>query len=107
MPGQGLVTEPELVRLLDSRHLRFLDEFDTRILAAVEFGYSVEQMVVGLGRSEATIRKHLADLKHGVFDFLGLPESTPLLNHWTRRHFECCTRNAREMIDNCQIFSER
>ena len=106
MSVQGLVAEAELVRSLDSRHLRYLSEFEMRPLAALEFGYSVEAMVTRFGKSEATIRKHLAELKHSVFDFLGLPESTPLLNHWTRRHFVCCTREAQKMIENCHILGE-
>ena len=104
MSVQGFVAEAEVLRLLDSRHLRYLDEFETRLLAASEFGYPVEVMVAGFGRSEATIRRHLAQLKHRVFDFLDLEETTPLMNHWTRRHFGCCTRIAQEMIESCQIF---
>lgn len=104
MAIEGLSEERELVRALDSRHLSFLGELDMRLLAASEFGYTVEAMVAAFGRSEATIRRHLAELKHSVFDFLDLQESTPLLNHWTRRHFACCTREAQKMIENCQIF---
>lgn len=105
MAIQRIVAEWELLRLLDSRHLPYLSEFETHLLAAAEFGYSVEQMVVAFGRSEATVRRHLADLKHQVFDFLELPDSTTLLNHWTRRHFPCCTAQAMEMIENCQILN--
>lgn len=64
MAIQGLPEEPELVRALDARHLPYLGEFDMRLLAASEFGYSVETMVVAFSRSEATIRRHLAELKH-------------------------------------------
>lgn len=107
MPSQGFVAEAEVVRLLDSRHLRYLDEFEMRLLAASEFGYTVEHMIAGFLRSEATIRRHLAVLKHQIFDFIELDEGTAVLNHWTRRHFGCCTTNAQEMIENCQIFDVR
>jgi hypothetical protein len=99
------MSEQEVLRLLDSRHLKYLAEFEVRLLAAAEFGSSVAQMAVGLGKSEATVRRHLADLKHRVFDFLELEESTTLLNHWTRRHFPCCTGEAQKMIESCQILS--
>lgn len=104
MAIQGCVAEAEVLRLLDSRHLRYLSEAEMRLLAASEFGYTVEQMTAGFGRSEATMRRHLAHLKQQIFDFIELEENTPLLNHWTRRHFPCCTKNAQEMIENCQIF---
>jgi hypothetical protein len=105
MAIQALVPEPKVVALLDSRHLSYLGEFETRLLAALEFGYSVEAMVTGFHKSEATMRRHIADLKHRVFDYIDLTESTTLLNHWTRRHFPCCTQHAHEMIQNCQILS--
>jgi hypothetical protein len=105
MSVQALVDEKKLVELLDSRCLRFLGEFDLRILAASEFGYSVDEMVAGFGRSQATIHRRIRHLRENVFDFLGLDSSVPLLNHWTRRHFPCCTREAQQMIENCQIFS--
>jgi hypothetical protein len=79
MAVQALVSERELVRLLDSRCLRYLAEFDMRVLAASEFGYTVEDMVAGLGRSDVTIRRHLARLKESLFDFLGLDATTVLL----------------------------
>ena len=107
MSVQGLIAEQKLLELLDSRHLKYLTEFEMRLLAASQFGYSVEQMVVGFGKSEATIRRHIAGLKHNVFDFLGIEESTSLLNHWTRRHFPCCTTEAEEMIKSCQILRDR
>ena len=81
MATQALVSEQELVSLLDSHHLRYLTEFEMRLLAASEFGYSAEEMAIGFGRSLATIHRRLADLKHRVFDFLELDESTTRLNH--------------------------
>lgn len=105
MSIQAVVPERELLRLLDLRHLPFLNEFDMRILAAREFGYSIEEMVAGLGKSEATIRRHLTQVRRSVFDFLGLVDTDPLLNHWTRRHFECCTNEAQKMIVSCSILT--
>ena len=107
MPPQRLIRERELVRLLDSRCLPFLNEFEMRILAACEFGYTAEEMVVGFGKSEATVRRHLADVSHRVFDFLGIDENRPRLNHWTRRHFVCSTKEAQKMIESYQILNVR
>ena len=107
MSVQPLVDEKKLIELLDSRCLRFLTEFEMQLLAACEFGYSVDEMVVGFGRSEATIHRHIRHLRESVFDFLGVEGSVPLLNHWTRRHYRCCTREVHRMIENCQIMTVR
>ena len=105
MSVQAVVDEEKLIELLDSRCLRFLSEFQMRLLAGCEFGYSVEEMVVGFGRSEATIHRRIRHLRESVFDLLGLEGNLALLNHWTRRRFQCCTREAARMIENCQIMS--
>ena len=68
MGVEGVIPEKKLVALLDSRHLKFLAEVDTRILAALEFGYSVEEVAEGLGLSEATVRRHITRVKRGIFD---------------------------------------
>lgn len=54
--------------------------------------------------TDATVRRHLADLEHKVFDLTDIPPSRGKLATWVRRHFACCTRNAREMIENDRIF---
>jgi hypothetical protein len=46
MAIQGLLTEAQVIRLLDSHHLPYLSEFQIRLLAASEFGYTTEHMVI-------------------------------------------------------------
>lgn len=77
MSVQPLVDEKKLIELLDSRCLRFLTEFEMQLLAACEFGYSVDEMVVGFGRSEATIHRHIRHLRESVFDFSALKAVSP------------------------------
>jgi hypothetical protein len=105
MSVQGVLPERKVIALLDSVHLKYLSEAETRILAALEFGYAIGKIAAGLERSEATINRHVADLKSRVFDFIDLDPSTTLPNHWTRRHLPCCTREVKRMIENCQILS--
>lgn len=50
------------------------------------------------------MRRRLAELEHKVFDLTGIPPSRGKLATWVRRKFDCCTRDAREMIENDQIF---
>lgn len=104
MVEQDLLSEREVLRRLDSRHLPYLDELDTRILAGLEFGFSIEQLALGLDRGESTVRNRVAHLKTLIFDPLALAPSTLMLNHWTRRHFACCTKNAEQMIGIAHIF---
>lgn len=104
MAIQGFVSERELIRLLDSRHFADLQTLDYQILAPLEFGYGVEQIGAGCSVAPATIRRHIARMVQGVFDFLELDGSERLLRHWSRRHGACCTWHAQEMIRNAQIF---
>ena len=94
----------ELFAALDSRHVHFLSELEMRCLAALEVGYTTAEIAEGLEISEPTVRRHLADLEHKVFDLTGIPPSRGKLATWVRRKFDCCTQNAHEMIKNNQIF---
>ncbi|MBI2764485.1 MAG: DeoR family transcriptional regulator [Chloroflexi bacterium] len=66
--------------------------------------YTTAETAEGLGITDATVRRRLAELEHKVFDLTGIPPSRGKLATWVRRKFDCCTRDAREMIENDQIF---
>ncbi len=94
----------ELLDILDSRHVHFLSELEMRCLAALEVGYTTAEIADGLKISEPTVRRHFAELEHKVFDLTNIQPSRGKLATWVRRQFNCCTRDAREMIENDRIF---
>jgi predicted transcriptional regulator len=94
----------ELFVILDSTHVRFLSELEMRCLAALEVGYTTAETAEGLGLAEPTVRRHLAELEHKVFDLTNIPPSRGKLATWVRRHFACCAQNAHGMIEKDLIF---
>lgn len=97
--------EPDdLDRLLDSVHVRYLNEFDQRILAALARGYEVDEIAAGLRRGTSTGWRHVANITERVFDPLGIAPSHVRLARWVRRHPKCCTGPANEMIEDSRFF---
>ena len=95
----------ELFAILDLRHVHFLSELEMRCLAALEVGYTTNETAESLGVTDATVRRHLADIEHKVFDLTDVAPSRGKLATWVRRPFACCAQNAREMIENDRIFA--
>lgn len=95
--------EPRLLlRLLEERHLRFLNETDATYLAHLDLGYTNAEIAAALSVTEATVRRHVASLAHRVFDLTELPPTRDRLKAWTPRHFDCCTLAVAEMIENAR-----
>lgn len=91
-----------LAHILTERHLRYLTELDMRYLAHIEIGYTNAELADLFCVTEATVRRHVGDLVHKVFDATELPGDRAKLQAWTRRHFACCTQAAAEMIENAR-----
>ena len=91
-----------LLRLVEKRHVHYFSELEMRHLAHIEMGYTNAELADLFCVTEATVRRHVGDLVHKVFDPTGMASDRAKLQAWTRRHFACCTQAAAEMIENAR-----
>lgn len=91
-----------LLRLMEERHVRYLTRLEMRYLALIDLGYANAELAELFCVTEATVRRHVGDLVHKVFDPTGMAGDRAKLQAWTRRHFACCTQAAAEMIENAR-----
>jgi hypothetical protein len=57
-----------------------------------------------MGVSGATIRRHVAELSHRVFEFTKVPHEHEKLRVWAREHMTCCVPLVYELIENDRNF---
>jgi hypothetical protein len=48
----------------------------------------------------ATVRRHVADMCHRVFDLTEIPQEREKLKVWAGEHLDCCVPLVKEMIEN-------
>jgi predicted transcriptional regulator len=101
---QQPIPPSELESQIRSRHVYFISEIEMRCLAAMELGYTNGEIAGGLGVAPSTVRRHVAELVHKVFDPTEIHGDRDKLRTWAARQFECCTRGAQEMIAGARIF---
>ena len=99
---QGIIEPKELLRQLGERHVPFLTGTGGRILAFIEEGYSNEEVAELMEVAPATVRRHVADLCHRVFDLTDIPPQREKLRSWIPVHHTCCTLGVQELIENDQ-----
>lgn len=99
---EGLLQPAELVRELRERHVPFLTGTEGRILAFMEEGYTNEEVAELMEVAAATVRRHVADLCHKVFDLTDIPPQREKLRSWIPLHYACCTLGVQKLIENDQ-----
>lgn len=82
------------------RHFRNVTPSEARILAFVLQGYGSEEAASLIGVTAATVRRHVAELCHEVFDLTDIPQDRDKLREWAREHLACCIPLVKEMIEN-------
>ncbi len=97
---------PRELQAVRQQHMLRLTLRQLQVLSACEFGYTVDEIALGLGISSATIRRHLAELEHRVFGLTSLTPTHTLLSKWAREHSECCTKSCQQLFENNQIFDQ-
>lgn len=92
-----------VLHVISDTHYRFVNEEEARILALVELGYKNEEIATMLEVDTSTVRRHVHDIAHKVFDSTDVPPDRDKLRTWIPRHFECCTKGVQEMLESGQI----
>ncbi len=82
------------------RHHRALTGTESRVLALLFQGYRNEEAAFLMQVTAATVRRHVADLCHKVFDLTDIPQEREKLRTWAGEHFACCIPLVKEMIEN-------
>lgn len=65
---ESVIDPKALLSILRERHVHYISQIDARILAHLSLGYRNEEIAQWLGCTGATVRRHVADLAHRVFD---------------------------------------
>lgn len=99
---QGIIAPAALRRQIEVSHVSFLTGSEGRLLAFMEEGYTNEEVAELMEVAPATVRRHVADLCHKVFDLTDIPPQRENLRSWIPVHYTCCTLGVRKLIENDQ-----
>lgn len=102
---QSVIGPDQLWREIRHRHFKSLSPTEARVLAYVLQGYGSEHTATLMEVTAATVRRHVADLCHGVFDLTEIPQDRNMLRTWAGEHLDCCMPLVREMIENDRKFA--
>ena len=70
---EGIIAPAALRRRSRLAHVPFLTGTEGRLLAFIEEGYANEEVAELMEVAPATVRRHVADLCHKVFDLTDIP----------------------------------
>jgi DNA-binding CsgD family transcriptional regulator len=86
--------------VLANLHYKVITPLEARILSLLAQGYSNDEIAVLVNQTAGTIRRHVADLCHRVFETTEVPQSREKLKAWIDPHRVCCIPLVQEMIEN-------
>lgn len=104
-PQDGSIDHPAR-RLAEIRswHAPDLSWRQKQAVVALAMGYTVGEIAALMRRTEATVRRHIAEAQSRIFDEQGVAAHHGLVAAWGREHLACCLLPASEMIANDQLF---
>ena len=85
---------------LAALHYKLINPVEARILALMAQGYTNEEIAVLANLTAGTVRRHVADLCHRVFETTEVPQVRDKLKAWIDPHLVCCIPLVQEMIEN-------
>jgi len=94
----------EQLLAIRGRHVAGLSLARLQVLAALTIGFTDRECAARLGISEATVRRHRANVQAQIFDPLEIIPSHWLLATWFWQHTTCCTASAVKMIETGHLF---
>lgn len=107
-PSIGNIVGPrERLHRVRAWHARDLPWRQKQVIAALELGYTLEETAVLMDRSLPTVRRHVAEAEHRIFDVHDVIPHHGLLAKWCREHYDCCMHPYNELIANDQLFDTK
>lgn len=85
---------------LRERHYRLINPVEARVLALVAQGYNAQEAAGLMDVTPATVRRHVAEVCHRVFETTEIPPERDKLRAWIAPHLTCCIPLVHEMIEN-------
>jgi len=85
---------------LRERHHRLINPVEARVLALVAQGYNAQEAARLMDVTPATVRRHVAEVCHRVFETTEIPQERDKLRVWIAPHLTCCIPLVHEMIEN-------
>jgi DNA-binding NarL/FixJ family response regulator len=83
-------------------HCHFLTPLEGDVLSLMYQGLDNAEIAHRMGCSDATVRRHVGDIAHKVFETTDVPPKRERLVAWIPEHFSCCTRGVQELIKNAR-----
>jgi hypothetical protein len=92
-----------LWKVLVDLHYKLITPIEARILAYIEEGYDNKEIAALTHTTPPTVRRHVADLCHRIFETTEIPQGREKLRSWIAPHEGCCAPLVREMIENDRL----
>lgn len=100
-----VIRPQEQIARLRARHAPALTWREKQVIAATELGYTTAETAELIDREEPTVRHHLGEAQHKIFDLAEVTPSRALLSRWCREHYSCCMGPCLELIETDQLFA--
>lgn len=97
---QSVMEPGNLWAVLENLHYKLITPLEARILSLLAQGYTNEEIGALGGLSAGTVRRHVGDLCHRIFEATEIPQGRDKLRSWIDLHQDCCVPLVREMIEN-------
>jgi DNA-binding NarL/FixJ family response regulator len=89
-----------LKKAIKDAHEKQFNPTEARVLAFLAQGYTNEEIACLMEVTASTVRRHIADMCHRVFERTEVAQERDKLKAWIRPHRKCCIPLVREMIEN-------
>lgn len=96
----------EVLRVLARRHVRGLDDYQQRLIAAIGVGRAPPDIAAASGRSSKSVYRHIRELACHVLDPVGFEPTRDFLRTWAELHATCCCAGAFRMLADDAVFAK-
>ena|GEM_PF-2601747 len=97
---QSAMAPKALWKVLIDLHYKLITPVEARILAYIEEGYDNNEIAALMDSTPGTVRRHVADLCHRIFETTEISQEREKLRSWIVPHAVCCVPLVKQMIEN-------
>lgn len=93
----------EVLRVLGKHHVRGLNDYQQRLIAAICVGWAPPDIAAASGRSSKSVYRHMRELACHVLDPVGFEPTRDFLRTWAELHATCCCAQAFHLISENRV----
>lgn len=93
----------KVLLVLGRHHVRDLNDYQQRLIAAICVGWAPPDIAAASGRSAKSVYRHIRELACHVLDPVGFEPTRDFLRTWAELHPACCCAPAFHLISENRV----